>query len=85
MEADIGDELVALDAKGGKCFGFNEVATSVWRSLQEPKSFNQLRDELLNEYEVLEEQCTRELQELLENLISKRLVEKSQSEGNKLR
>ena len=85
MEADIGDELVALDAKAGKCFGFNEVATSVWRSLEEPKSFNELRDELLDEYDVVEDQCTRELEELLEDLISKQLIEKSQSEGNKLR
>lgn len=85
MEADIGDELVALDAKAGKCFGFNEVATSVWRSLEAPKSFNELRDELLDEYDVVEDQCTRELEELLEDLISKQLIEKSQSEGNKLR
>ena len=77
--------IVALDAKAGKCFGFNEVATSVWRSLEEPKSFNELRDELLDEYDVVEGQCTRELQELLEDLISKQLIEKSQSEGNKLR
>jgi hypothetical protein len=33
----------------------------------------------------VEGQCTRELQELLEDLISKQLIEKSQSEGNKLR
>jgi hypothetical protein len=26
MEADIGDELVALDATAGNCFGFNQVA-----------------------------------------------------------
>ena len=43
MEAELGDELVALDPKAGECFGFNGVATSVWRILEEPRSFEQLR------------------------------------------
>jgi hypothetical protein len=75
MEADIGDELVALDATAGNCFGFNQVATSVWRSLEQPRTFEQLRDQLLNEYEVSSEQCSSELQELLENMKASGLVE----------
>ena len=31
MEAELGDELVGLDPAAGECFGFNSVATSVWR------------------------------------------------------
>lgn len=77
MEADIGDELVALEPEGGNCFGFNGVATSVWRRLEEPKSLAQLRDELLREYDVDAEQCTRELGELLDDLVAKGLVRES--------
>lgn len=75
MEADIGDELVALDASAGNCFGFNQVATSVWRRLAEPKTFDQLRDDLLNEYEVSREQCSNELKDLLDDMTAKGLVE----------
>ena len=75
MEADIGDELVALDASAGNCFGFNQVATSVWRRLAEPKTFDQLRDDLLNEYEVSREQCSNELRDLLDDMTAKGLVE----------
>ncbi len=85
MEADIGNELVALEPEAGNCFGFNEVATSVWRSLAEPKSFDQLRNELLEEYDVDGEQCSRELRLLLEDMVAKRLLEKSEVGGNKLR
>jgi hypothetical protein len=74
MEAELGDELVALDSNAGECFGFNSVATSVWRQLEQPKSFDQLRDSLLEEYEVDPQQCTRELQELLDDLVAKGLV-----------
>jgi hypothetical protein len=74
MEAELGDELVALDPEGGECFGFNSVATSVWRELKEPKSFDQLRDVLLEQYEVDEKQCAQELEELLTTLTSRGLV-----------
>jgi hypothetical protein len=74
MEADLGDELVALDPKAGECFGFNAVATSVWRQLEQPRTFEQLRDALLAEYEVGPEQCTRELEELLDDLTNRGLL-----------
>jgi Coenzyme PQQ synthesis protein D (PqqD) len=77
MEAELGDELVALDPGAGNCFGFNSVATSVWRELEQPKTFAQLRDALIAEYDVQPEQCIRELNELLEDLSAKGLVTKS--------
>src|SRR6185503_9785578 len=56
LEADLGDELMALDVARGSCFGFNSVATTIWRQLVSPKSFGELRDALLAEYEVGAEQ-----------------------------
>lgn len=76
MEAEIGTELVALDADAGSCFGFNEVATAVWRKLEQPKTFEQLRDELLAEFEVGADQCSKELNDLLEDFLAKGLVTK---------
>ena len=74
MEAELGDELVALDPDGGLCFGFNSVAASVWRHLEQPKTFEQLRDALIDEYDVEPDQCARELSELLAELAEKGLV-----------
>jgi hypothetical protein len=74
MEAELGDELVALEPERGECFGFNSVATFVWQALKQPKSFAQLREALLAEYDVEPEECTRELQALLDDLQTKGLV-----------
>lgn len=79
MEAELGDELVALDPEAGECFGFNSVATTVWRELKQPKTFNQLRDVLLSEYDVDEARCSRELSELLTDLTLKGLVGEARS------
>jgi hypothetical protein len=74
MEADLGDELVALELTAGECFGFNSVATAVWRQLRQPRSFEQLLAMLLDEYEVSPEQCERELSLLLDDLAARGLV-----------
>lgn len=74
MEAELGDELVALDPAAGQCFGFNNVATSVWRQLEQPKDLNQLKDALAAEYDVEPERCERELKDLLDDLCEKRLI-----------
>jgi hypothetical protein len=74
LEADVNDELVALDPKQGNCFGFNPVAKDVWRKLEQPRSFGELRSELLAEYDVTDEECTLQLRDLLDHLIVKGLI-----------
>ncbi len=74
LEAELGDELMALDAEGGNCFGFNNVAAGVWRHLESPKSFDEIRDALLAQYDVDRERCSAELRELLGDLVEKGLV-----------
>jgi hypothetical protein len=75
MEADINDELVALEPSQGLCFGFNSVATEIWRKLEQPRSFGELKSELLAEYDVSDEQCTSDLREVLEQMREARLIE----------
>ena len=81
LEAELGEELVALDADAGVCFGFNEVAATVWRRLEQPRSFEELRQALLAEYEVTSEQCTEELDALLNDLIAKGLICRTGDDG----
>ena len=74
MEAELGDELVALDPDAGNCFGFNNVAASVWRTLREPKSLDELRAAMIEEYDVEPAQCDEDLKELLDDLCARGLV-----------
>ena len=74
MEAELGDELVALDAEAGSCFGFNPVATSVWRLLATPRSFEQIETALLDEYDVEASHCRSELGDLIADMLSRGLI-----------
>jgi hypothetical protein len=77
LAADVGDELVALDADAGHCYGFNSVAASVWRQLEQPRSFEDLKRSLINEFEVSEDQCASDLNELLDDLVGKGLLRRT--------
>jgi Coenzyme PQQ synthesis protein D (PqqD) len=75
LEAEVNDEVVALEPANGSCFGFNLVATQVWRELAQPRSFKELKDELLRNFEVSDEQCAAELQQLLNSMQAEGLIE----------
>jgi hypothetical protein len=77
LEAEINDELVALEPIKGACFGFNSVAKDVWRKLEQPRTFDELKNELLSEYEVSEHQCTEELRGLLNEMSRANLIERT--------
>lgn len=75
LEADIHDELVALEPTMGSCFGFNSVAKDVWRKLETPQTFDELKRALLQEYEVSEQECAADLRELLDHMAQAKLIE----------
>ncbi len=75
--AKIGEETVLIDHKNGEYFGLNEVGTLIWESIQiSPKSFDELKTMILQEYDVDENSASSDLKEVLEDLLSNSLIEK---------
>jgi len=68
-------ETVVLHYDKGLYFGLNEVGTLVWNQVQQPRRVQEIRDAILREYEVSDEQCERDLLKLLGELSEKGLVE----------
>jgi hypothetical protein len=75
LEAEVSDELVALEPNRGICFGFNSIAADVWRKLARPRTFLDLKTELLAEYDVSEADCSRDLLALLDQMQQAQLIE----------
>jgi hypothetical protein len=74
LEAELGEELVALDVDSGHCFGFNSVAADIWRLLAQPQEFEALRQILMGQYDVDASECEAELRACLSNFESQGLV-----------
>lgn len=74
LEAEVNDEIVALDVARGQCFGMNEVASAVWRMLAEPKSIDEICDALSTDYDVDAATCQAEVRHLMSELQNEGLV-----------
>ena len=74
LEAEVNDEIVALDVARGQCFGMNEVASEVWRMLAEPRSVNEICRDLCAGYDVDASTCQAQVQQLISELRDEGLV-----------
>ena len=75
LVATVGAGLVTFDPDADNCFELNDIAADVVRRLEKPTTFEDLRVQVLANYDVTPEQCARDLRELLEELQSEGLVE----------
>jgi Coenzyme PQQ synthesis protein D (PqqD) len=75
MSRSVAEESVILDPKAGAYYALNCVAARVWNLIQEPKTVHDIRDAILEEYDVDADGCERDLLGLLGDLAAKELVE----------
>lgn len=75
VHCDVEDEVVILGLKDGVYYGLNPVGAFIWGLIQEPKNVADIRDAILEEYDVSREVCETDLMELLTELSDKGLVE----------
>jgi hypothetical protein len=60
--------------KNSSYYGLNAVGASVWKLLQQRHSVRELRDAIIDEYDVEPGECERDILELLERLRGEGLV-----------
>ena len=75
VHCDVEDEVVILGLKDGVYYGLNPVGAFIWDLIQESKTVAEIRDAVLDEYNVPEKVCENDLMELLAELLDNGLVE----------
>ena len=75
VSCQVDGETVILQFDKDLYFGLNEVGTLIWAQIQQPRKVQEIRDTILREYEVSNEQCERELFALLQELYERGLIE----------
>ena len=68
VSCPLGEESAILNLKNTVYYGLNPVGARVWNLLQQARSVGELRDALLDEYDVEAVRCERDLLELLERM-----------------
>ena len=71
---ELGEEAVLLHLATGRYFGLDQVATRMWSALAEAGTIEDAAVALAGEYEVGRERLQRDLEELVEELVERRLL-----------
>ena len=73
--SNVADEVVILDLKSGVYHGLESVGARAWELMAEARPVREVRDLLLDEYDVECQQCESDLLRLIEELKSHGLVD----------
>jgi hypothetical protein len=74
IEAEIENEIVALNVEKGTCYGLNSVGSRIWALLATPIRIDEICARLLAEYRVEPSVCQRQVLDLLEELRAEGLI-----------
>jgi coenzyme PQQ synthesis protein D (PqqD) len=75
VSCPLGEESAILNLKNSVYYGLDPVGAHIWKLLREPKSVGELRDALVDEYDVEPPRCEQDLLELLEKMRGEGLIE----------
>jgi coenzyme PQQ synthesis protein D (PqqD) len=75
VSCPLGEESAILNLKNTSYYGLDSVGTVVWNLLRQPRGIIEIRDALLQEYEVEASLCERDLLDLLAKMREEGLIE----------
>nr|WP_321487016.1 PqqD family peptide modification chaperone [uncultured Draconibacterium sp.] len=65
IDGELDNNQVMMHIEKGKYFGLNPVGKRIWELINEPKTFSEITDQLLTEFDVEEDVCKQEVEEFL--------------------
>ena len=75
VSSNMADEVVILNHDKGMYYGLSEVGALVWSALENgPKSFEELCELVMEEYEIDQASCEADISTLLTDLRKEKLV-----------
>ena len=71
---EIDDETIILDSVTQEYFSINEIGKVIWSLIEEKKNLEEIKAEMLDMYEVPQEQLEKDLLNFLQTLEQKGLI-----------
>ena len=72
---DLNGETIILNLKTSEYYGMDGTGARIWNLLQTPRTVIEIRDALLEAYDIESERCERDLLSLLQELVDVGLIE----------
>ena len=78
----VGSEAVILGLRDGVYYGLDDVGARVWSMLATPRTVSELVTDIVSEFDVAPDECTRDVLALLEDLAARNLVSEIPTRGD---
>lgn len=75
VSANLDGEVVILGFKSESYFSLDQVGVFAWELLREPQKVSEIRDAIIEEYDVEPALCERDLIALMKDLSEKHLID----------
>jgi len=75
LSTTIDGEAVILDPNAGQYYGFNEVGSFIWEHIQDPETIDAVCEAVGQAYDVSEDRCRSDVEDLFEEMLHAGLVE----------
>lgn len=75
VATDMAGETVVLDMKSGMYYGMEDVGALIWNFLGEPRTLLEIREAVLEEYQIDADNCDRDIVTFLGAMETAGLVE----------
>jgi len=75
VSCGLSGEAAILNLRNGVYYGLDPVGARIWNLIQEPRTFAQVRDIVLREYEVEAPRLESDMHELFAQLAAHQLIE----------
>ena len=75
VSTELEGEVIILSLESGRCYCVDNVGARIWKLLNQPRRVREIRDAILEEYDVDGDLCERDLIQHLEGLADRGLIE----------
>jgi hypothetical protein len=77
LHHEVDNEIVMMNINSGLYISLNETGKSIWLILEEPKSLDEIMENLAVEYNVTAEQLKKDTVPFIEKLVEKKIIVKA--------
>lgn len=74
VSARVGDEVVILDLGAGQYYSLEGIGPMIWNLIQKPIRVSEIRNDILQTFDVEPQVCERDLLRILCEMVERRIV-----------
>jgi hypothetical protein len=74
LASSIGDEVVMMSIENSAYYGLDPIGSKIWEMITEPRQVSDLCEQLMEQFEVSEQECQRDVLNFLNQMLEENML-----------